>query len=63
MYIYTDIKECEIGTDNCSQQCRELRGGFECGCDTGYQLETDKISCKGILTSNCTCYSCNMGMM
>ena len=47
-YTYTDIKECEIGTNNCSQQCIELPGGFECSCDDGYQLQLDNITCEGI---------------
>ena len=46
-YIYIDIKECEIGTHNCSQQCIELDGGFECSCYPGYWLQADKITCEG----------------
>ena len=45
---YTDIKECEIGTNNCSQLCIELPGGFACSCYYGYQLQADdNITCGG----------------
>ena len=49
MHACTDIKECEIGADNCSQQCIELPGGFQCGCYHGYQLQADEITCEGIV--------------
>ena len=44
----SDIKECSIGTHNCSQLCIELDGGYRCGCYDGYELEKDGIACKGI---------------
>ena len=44
----SDIKECSIGTHNCSQLCIELDGGYRCGCYDGYDLEKDGITCKGI---------------
>ena len=47
MCIHTDIKECDIGTHNCSQQCIELPGAFRCSCDYGYQLQEDEITCEG----------------
>ena len=49
MYNCADIKECEIDADNCSQQCIELPGGFRCGCNHGYQLQADEITCEGIV--------------
>ena len=53
---YTDIKECEIGTDNCSQLCIELPGGFECSCHYGYQLQADTITCEGMNTATMSVY-------
>ena len=47
-YTYTDIKECEIGTNNCSQVCIELPGAFECSCYYGYRLQADTTTCEGI---------------
>ena len=47
MCVHTDIKECDIGTHNCSQQCIELPGAFRCNCDYGYQLQEDRITCEG----------------
>ena len=49
LHLRTDIKECEIGTHNCSQQCIELPGGFGCGCYHGYQLQADKVTCEGMI--------------
>ena len=45
----TDIKECDIGPHNCSQQCNELPGAFNCSCYHGYQLQEDKVTCEGYL--------------
>jgi len=42
-----DVRECSIGTHNCSQVCVEQTGGFKCGCLDGYELQEDKISCEG----------------
>ena len=49
LYVCIDIKECDIGTHNCSQQCIELPGKFKCSCDPGYQLQEVKITCEGII--------------
>ena len=45
--LFSDVKECLIGTHNCSQLCEELDGGYECSCYDGYELE-DSFTCKGI---------------
>jgi len=45
--IMTDIRECFIGTHDCSQVCVERTGGFDCSCSFGYELEEDGISCAG----------------
>ena len=47
MCVYTDIKECDIGRHNCSQQCIEEPGAFRCDCYSGFQLQEDKITCEG----------------
>lgn len=33
--------------DVCEQKCIELEGGFSCGCNDGYRLKNDSISCEG----------------
>jgi len=47
LWLFADIKECEDGLHNCNQICVELNGGFECACNTGYELETDNTTCSG----------------
>lgn len=47
--LLTDINECTNDKGNCSQQCINLVGSFECKCDEGYELQRDHRSCKGRL--------------
>ena len=42
-----DLGECSTGTHNCSQECLELPGGFECDCFPGYELQEDEVTCEG----------------
>ena len=45
----SDITDCINGTnDICEQNCIELEGGFSCGCNNGYRLKSDNVSCEGI---------------
>ena len=53
LHICTDIKECVIGTHNCSQQCIELPGRFGCECYHGYQPQPDNIICEGKILLLC----------
>ena len=57
-FIYPDIDECSDGTHVCTPHtCINTDGSYTCGCNTGYLLETDEITCRGM----CTCtevYSC-----
>ena len=45
--VAIDIGECLIGTHNCSQECSELPGEFECHCFPGYELQEDEVTCEG----------------
>ena len=49
MYIcfFSDIDECNNGTHNCSQICTNTNGSFTCGCDNGYLLDLDEVTCNG----------------
>lgn len=47
MHFSPDIKECENGLHNCSQICIELNGSYECGCNAGYELQSDNATCSG----------------
>ena len=42
-----DIDECTNNTDNCTQTCTNTVGGFTCGCNEGYLLHDDGITCNG----------------
>ena len=44
-FIYPDIDECSNGTDTCTQTCTDTHGSFTCGCNTGYELDTDGFTC------------------
>ena len=44
-----DIDECEVGTSNCTQICRNKDGGFSCSCEGGYEIDSDNRTCKGIV--------------
>jgi hypothetical protein len=47
--IVLDIDECANSSwHNCSQQCRNTIGSYECSCFSGYQLGEDGFSCKDI---------------
>ena len=50
MYIcfYSDIDECNNGTHNCSQMCTNTNGSFTCGCNNGYLLDLDEVTCNGM---------------
>ena len=42
-----DVDECTAGTDNCQQQCTNTPGGYNCGCNTGYELLANGYQCRG----------------
>ena len=47
-FAFSDIMDCINGTnDVCEQKCIELEGGFSCGCNDGYRLKSDIVSCEG----------------
>ena len=49
-YLYivsTDIDECSIGSNSCSQLCQNTIGSFDCSCQTGYIIGEDNKTCSG----------------
>jgi len=40
-----DINECLVDTVDCSQRCVNLFGGYQCGCEPGFRLEMDGVTC------------------
>eukprot|EP00118_Oscarella_pearsei_P016356 m.155183 g.155183 ORF g.155183 m.155183 type:complete len:2420 (+) comp38660_c0_seq5:905-8164(+) len=43
-----DINECELGIHNCSQICRNKKGGYDCLCQSRYKLNPDRINCDDV---------------
>ena len=48
IFYFTDINECveDVGID-CEQTCVNTIGGYNCSCETGYQLQQDGTTCEG----------------
>ena len=45
--IFIDIDECAENTDNCSQNCSDTLGSYQCVCYDGYTLDSDQHTCNG----------------
>ncbi|XP_006640699.2 epidermal growth factor-like protein 7 [Lepisosteus oculatus] len=50
-YCQTDIDECN-GSHSCAQQCINIVGSYQCGCQEGYQLDRDGHSCEALELSS-----------
>ena len=50
LVLLTDIDECSLGTDRCSQSCTNTIGSYTCSCNTGYTLNSDGYTCDGKIT-------------
>ena len=44
---FLDINECILGTSSCSQLCTNTIGSYLCGCNIGYALAADNVTCNG----------------
>ena len=53
--MYSDTNECSDGTHNCSQICNNTNGSFTCGCNNGYQLDYDNVTCNGMYKISLVC--------
>lgn len=54
------IDECKNINPPCQQKCKNLKFGFECSCETGYNLADDRRSCEDI--NECKVYGkCSQG--
>ena len=42
-----DIDECALNNGGCDQVCNNTIGSFQCGCNSGYTLSFDGITCSG----------------
>ena len=46
--FFVDINECSLNSDGCDQVCTNTLGSFQCGCNRGYTLNADEITCSGM---------------
>ena len=44
LMLSADIDECNLSP--CQHRCQNAFGSFQCHCDTGYNLNTDGLTCK-----------------
>ena len=42
-----DTDECALNNGGCQHKCINTDGSYYCSCDTGYDLQQDKLSCQG----------------
>ena len=42
-----DINECQTNNGGCEQICTNTDGSFECSCNQGYSLSSDRTNCIG----------------
>lgn len=47
-FVCADINECALATDACNQNCHNTAGGYTCSCNTGYILNSDRRTCRGL---------------
>ena len=46
--VCIDIDECMAGRSECKQTCINIIGGYECGCEEGYEESEDPYQCTPI---------------
>ena len=46
--LLTDINECLVNNGGCGHNCRNIIGSYNCHCNTGYRLHSDKHKCIGM---------------
>ena len=49
MLLDADEDECQADNAGCEQTCKNTPGSYTCTCTEGFQLESDKHMCTGIL--------------
>ena len=47
-FLSFQLDNDECSTHNCSQICTNTVGTFICGCNIGFWLNNDKVSCNGM---------------
>lgn len=47
LIMFADVDECRVSNGGCDHNCTNTVGSYHCTCNAGYQLQSDKHSCKG----------------
>lgn len=47
-FLNTDVDECEINNGECSHQCVNNVGSYECVCPKGFKVEINQRNCVGM---------------
>ena len=47
-----DDNECMVENGGCKDRCINFPGGFRCGCQEGYKLAADGVTCEGGIPSS-----------
>ena len=47
LFPFSDVDECTAGTHNCEQLCTNTPGGYNCSCNSGYELLANGYQCQG----------------
>lgn len=50
-----DVNECKFFNGGCHQVCVDKTLGFECRCLPGFELQSNKRDCKGIILTSSGC--------
>jgi len=60
LYTYVDINECiNVSTNDCTQQCINTPGSYECDCYDGYrEITPNATQCEG-MNNQLSIYNCN----
>lgn len=53
--MHIDVNECREASDLCHHFCINTLGAYTCGCEHGYNLQEDGISCEGLGITDCDC--------
>ena len=47
VFFSSDNDECSLGTNTCPHVCTNTIGSFYCGCNSGFELNSDGATCDG----------------
>lgn len=48
-FLLPDINKCASNNGDCAHNCMDIAGSFPCSCRAGFQLNTDQLTCSGMI--------------